>query len=394
MAPVTSTISTPSPGTYTTGPAQVPGTPTLVGTAVEQISITFTTGTNGSAVTYLINVEKDGGDVGYVQADGTIAAGEVWQTRATWTTIVNVVSLTGVHGYRFKAKARNEALVETAYSSFSVIMIPLLDLAYSPLSNTVSYEPTTGNTLASGLTTSGTSKTITFTYTLTNKSATTSRIVAEYSANNSDWFTATKGSGGDAITALTTSAGGTSHTYNWASCTDVGNSYANTIYFRITPYDSSPTGGDAAPVSSTTVAVDNRPVAITLAEFSGWTWDKDVTPEFIADMGEIQCGTALYFVVRIYNAAGTEIQTNSSAEITDGWFYEQNHTGAPGSAIRYSTTGWDTNWTACTWTGVSTAYTPPTLTGNRIRYIMQTSLATGQVYSAKIQAAEIKEELV
>jgi hypothetical protein len=485
MSPIASTISTPSPGTYTTGDAQVPGTPTYVGSAVEQLSISFTTGTNGTAVTYLIYADiDDGSSTGYVQSDdGAIEAGESWATAATWGSIIAVTGLTGVHGYKFKVKARNEALAETAYSAFSVNMIPFLNLVYSPFSNAVSYECTTGKVKISGLSVTAvgdsTPGVFTIAYTLTriNTPATKANVKIAYGTNgidytnltdtvktfgdntsrfditisspvysttytydgtgtaplfvtnglttgmmitiNSSTFTAVNNgyfkvvavgetyitvensagvaeidkvlsandsvtsciSIGGAISGLTASAAGTANSNKWASCLIVGNSYANTIYIRVTPYDET-TGGNAGTAAATTIAVDNRPVAVTLAEFDEFAWDSDTTPIFCADMASIKCGSYLYFVLHIYDSTGTEIQTKSSAELTDGWSYEQDHAGSPGT------------FTACTWLGVPAQYVPPNVTGNRIKYVLQTVLTQGSTYTAKLQQAEIKNDLI
>jgi hypothetical protein len=376
--PITEHISGPSGGTYTTGDANVPGAPTWVGNASEQITIALDTNSNGSDVEYCIKVEVNGVDGGnIVQKGGTVdTTADVWQTAAKWgstTAVTGLSSSTSPLPYRFAAKARNVDGTPTAYSAWSEIMLPWVDLAYGPLNTAETYECTTGNTKISNLSGSGMSNIITFTYTLTNKSSTVSRIVAEYSPDNSTWYTATKGAGGDAITALTTSPTGTSHAFQWASCTDMGNSYAATTYFRITPYDASPSGGDAGTAASTTVALDNRPLAVTLADITTGDWDKDTTPVIIATMQSVVCGTALYFVCRVYNNSAVEVQTNSSAERTAGWEYE---------------TDTDT-WVSITHEGVAAAYANGT---NRIRYTVQTALTQGSTFSLKLQQAELRAE--
>jgi hypothetical protein len=485
--PITEDISSPGAGEYTTGAAQVPGTPTHVGSATNQISIAFTTGTNGSEVTYLIYVDIDGGSsTGYVQSDdGAVEAGESWATAATWGSIINVTGLTGVHGYKFKVAARNEALLPTipVYSAFSTTMVPLLDLAYSSLSNAVTYECTTGNVKVSGLTVTAVGATspgvYTIGYTLTriNTPATKANVKIAYGTNGTDYtnltdvvktfgdntsrfdmtisspvysttytydgtgtaplfvtnglttgmmvtinsstfssanngtfkvvavaetyitvensagvaetnkvlsasssMTSCISIGGD-ISSLTASEAGTANSNKWASCLIVGNSYANTIYIRVTPYDEA-TGGNAGDSTATTVAVDNRPDTVTIAELDGYSWDSDTTPEFVGNMASIKCGSYLYFVLHVYNSSGVEIQTNSSAEITDGWSYEADNAGNPGV------------WTDMTWLGVPAQYAPPNITGNRIKYVLQTALTASATYSCKMQQAEVKSELI
>jgi hypothetical protein len=159
----------------------------------------------------------------------------------------------------------------------------------------------------------------------------------------------------------------------------------------VTPYDTA-TAGDAGDAAITTVSVDNRPLTVTIAEFSGLSWDKDTTPEIVFDIGSVVCGSYIYHIVHVYNSAGVEIQTNSSAEITDGWFYEMDHVGSPGSAVRHAETGWQQNWTANTWTGIPATLAPPTVSGNRVRYIFQTAITAGTTVSVRVQQAEIRAE--
>jgi hypothetical protein len=498
--PITEHISGPSGGTYTTGDANVPGAPTWVGNASEQITIALDTNSNGSDVEYCIKVEVNGVDGGnIVQIDGTVdTTADVWRTAAQWgstTAITGLSSSTSPLPYRFAAKARNVDGTPTAYSAWSEIMIPWVDLAYSEPSTAVSYECTTGDCKVSGLTVTSLGDaypgqyTITYTLTRVHNTSTKNNVKIYYSTDDStytlltgtvtsygstdsqfditisDGYSTTytydgtgtaplfvtngvtagmmmtinsstfnsanngifrvlavtetyitlenragvaetnkvlsaatsitkcgAGSIGGDITTLTASSSGITNTNKFASCVVFGNSYHATVYIRVEPYDEA-TGGDAGDPMDTTVAIDNRPKSITLAEFSSFTWDKDTTPEFVATMGSIVCGSYLYFVCTIYNSSGAIVQTNNSAERTAGWYYEQV-VGA-GSAVRHNETGWDTGWNACTYTGVPAQYVYPSMeTGNRVRYIMQTALTQGQTYTAKIQQAEIRNELI
>ena len=409
MAPITEDISGPGAGEYTTGAANVPTTPTYVGHIANQISFTFSENSNGSAVGYAVWFEEydsalaivDSGYLNSATGDDN-GASESWATYATWGTVVTAINLLDQYGYKFKVKARNEADVETAFSSLSAMMTSLINLSVSPQSNTVTYECTTGDCKISGLTViaigdaSPGQFTIAYTLTRLHNVSTKNNVRIYYSTNGTDYTeiadAAITGAPGTRQT-LTASAVGTANSNIWLSCVTAGNSYYGTVYIKVVPYDTA-TAGDVGDAAITTCAVDNLPKAVTISEISSFTWDADTTPEIVADMPRIMCGSFMYFIVHVYDSTGAEIQTNSSAESIAGFYYEQAHATLPGSSTRNPESGWDTNWTAVTTFGVAAAYLPPTYTGNRIRYIFQTVLSQGNTYSVKMQAAEIRSVLI
>ena len=71
--------------------------------------------TDGNPATTQYAIQETTG-VKYVQADGSLGATEVWQTAATWGTVM-VTGLASGTEYMFKAKARNGENVETALGS-------------------------------------------------------------------------------------------------------------------------------------------------------------------------------------------------------------------------------------------------------------------------------------
>jgi len=387
MVPISDTETGFGPGRDVTGAARVPGTPTFSSNSTGTILFTFDDSGNDSGVECAIQcaVDDDGSSpCGFLDlATGEITnVAEDWQTITAWGTYVTAalntaIPLVNTSYYRFRVKARNEAGSETAYSAWSRMMVPYRRLALGPISSALSYEITTGNTLVSGVSVSGTSKTVTVMYTLTNKSSTTSRIAAEYKRSyDAGYSTATKGSGGDAITGLTTSATGTSHTFMWDTGTDLGTSAVKNITFRITPYDASPTGGDAGEAGTATVTINNLPGQMDApAESNGYTWDKDTTPIVIANMKDLILGTKAFFLVYVYDSTGAVEQICNSAQVLDGWEYEQ-------------TTG---DWHQITAAGVDEAYLPPTLTGNRVQYTFQTALAAGDKTFKILQAEDFSE---
>lgn len=95
--------------------ANPPGTPTLSG--ITTSSMTVTTNPNGNPVsTELAIQETNSGN--FVQSNGGLAAGTVWQTYSAWGGASGKV-VTGLavnQSYIFRAKARNGSGIETSYS--------------------------------------------------------------------------------------------------------------------------------------------------------------------------------------------------------------------------------------------------------------------------------------
>ena len=99
--------------------ADTPGTPTVNGATSGTLDVNPVTG--GAETSMAIYAEQgstcDGaGGEGYVQADGTIDTGEIWQSDGTWDT-TTVTGLTGGTQYAFCAKAKNGDDDETAFSA-------------------------------------------------------------------------------------------------------------------------------------------------------------------------------------------------------------------------------------------------------------------------------------
>jgi len=162
---------------------------------------------------------------------------------------------------------------------------------------------------------------------------------------------------GDPPNTLSTSQSGTSHTIYWDSGRDAGKSEHKTATkLRLTPYDSSPSGGDAAKAEvSDAFEVDNRPSRVTVQNYDGRAFDKDTTPVFSCVMGEINCGRYLFFEITIEDGNGQTVLRTSSAENVVGWEYETS----PG------------NWSSVTPQGINIRYADGT---NRVRYTCQAPL--------------------
>ncbi|MBU1579298.1 MAG: choice-of-anchor D domain-containing protein, partial [Bacteroidetes bacterium] len=95
--------------------ANVPSAPTVGNDAATTLLLSVNVNNNPAITEFCINESSTGK---FVQTDGTLNVIEVWQTKADWGT-VTVAGLTTGETYTFRVKARNGALVETAYSTSS-----------------------------------------------------------------------------------------------------------------------------------------------------------------------------------------------------------------------------------------------------------------------------------
>jgi hypothetical protein len=402
--PISRTKSGYGAATTGAGSPNVPITPVFTSNGTNTITFTVGANSNASTVKYAIYVTADTVGKGYLKTDGSDnGASEAWATLATWNAgVITATGLTNFVAYQFKAKAQNEdGSIDSAFSSDSAVMNTLPAIDYGPESDNLSREVTGGNTIVDdtiGITITGTEVAsgeatqettpeyygdITLTYTLVNNASTVSRIGVEFSEDYipgaipdvSSWAAATMGTGGDGVTALTTTPAGVSHTYKWDSYTDSGKSEQDTtVYCRITPYDASPTGGDAGPVVvSNVIAVNNLPAKMTWTNNDGYVFDKDTTPTFRAIIPYLRGGTKGFPTLSIYQSDGTTlVQTCNSLDSVAGWEYET----AP-----------DT-WTALTVDGI-----PDTVIDgvNRVKYTCQTALSAAE-YIIKGKMGEIRDE--
>jgi len=345
--------------------AYVPTTPLFSANAVGTITFTFTENGNSDKCQYAIYDNTNGN---YIKTDGSSnGASEAWDTFANWDNggtdgTVTVTGLSTATAYTFKVKAKNEAGTETAFSSNSCSMLTDQTSDWGDSSDALNREIPTGNTKIdldgyaadTPIEITGFFGDVTVKYKLINNNSTASRIAVEFSEDNSSWAAATMGTGGDGISALTTNATGIEHTYMWDSYSDCGLSeHDETVYLRITPYDASPSGGDAGAVrTSNSFEINNRPATVTLTNADGFTFDKDTTPVFQAIMEAIRGGTHLFFSIKVQDSADVTQFETASDEVLDGWQYEDS----PGS------------WNNVTATGVAAANIDGT---NKIRYTVQ-----------------------
>jgi hypothetical protein len=176
--------------------ANVPSAPTVNNPTATTLDVAVNINGNPATTEFAIQETSTGN---YVQADGSLAAGQIWQTTATWGTRT-VTGLTTGTTYIFQVKARNGASTETAFgATTSGVAVP---------------PPTvTGISPSSGPASGGSTVTITGAN-LTAATAVKFGAVhaTGYTVNSATQITATAPVGSGSVHITVTTAGGTSAT--------------------------------------------------------------------------------------------------------------------------------------------------------------------------------------
>ncbi|MBT3949162.1 hypothetical protein HOF40_03680, partial [Candidatus Parcubacteria bacterium] len=221
-----------------------PASPTLSSPITTQLDLAINKHASETAgLEYLIQETTTGN---YVQADGTLGVGEIWQTDSAWGTKTITGLSSPVSQYIFKTKSRNisdaldAASSESDYSATSQITNTAPSISFD------NYSQTTDGT-----------QYVTVDYTGTDGQGDINNItVYEYSTNNSDWYTMTEkaGVGSDGISNLIFLSGGTAHDFMWNSGTDVSGVEDSTVYVRLRSTDTLDT---STLVASSAFEIDN-----------------------------------------------------------------------------------------------------------------------------------------
>jgi len=201
----------------------------------------------------------------YVQADGTLGVGVVWQTLGTgagqWGNNSGVSGKVIVNGlathsylYQFKTISRNTSDGAHAASSESALSGGTSSANQSPVIVLGSINQTTDG-----------SKYVTINYTGSDLESENSNVITvQYSTDNSVWYTMTEkaGVGSDGTTGLAFVYTGTAHDFMWDVGTDLNNIEDSTVYIRLQANDGTSSG---AVVTSGTFTVDTKvPVISTV----------------------------------------------------------------------------------------------------------------------------------
>lgn len=168
-----------------------------------------------------------------------------------------------------------------------------------------------GNTLpvvtVSAITTTQTEN-VTVNYTLSDFDADTCTISVSYSLDGGLTFaSATKGSGGNNLTGLTTnSSAATSYTFVWDSLTDMGTEYSETVQIHISANDGYGTGSAG---STGNFTVDNQePVEPVIGDF---IYPNPYKPKLGLLTIRYILNEAKNITISIYNICGEIVQTTS-----------------------------------------------------------------------------------
>ena len=303
-----------------TPPAPTVYNPT-VGT-VDVIIYKHTSETNG--LEYAIYENTQGK---YVQADGTLGVGVIWQTLGLspgrWGFVSGVSGKITVNGlaspsftYQFQVKSRNTSDVGHAVSSESALSSGASSANQSP---TVSINSV------------GT-KYVTTNYTGVDlESETSTLIVAEYSLNNSTWFDMTEksGVGSEGKVNLNFTDGGVLHNFMWNTDFDLPNTEDGTTYLRLRADDGTSSGAIEAsgsfvvdtknPVisgvsASQVSATNNVTISYTLTDLSNSTVEVDISDDGGTNWTVTDTSISGDVGAGISPGAGKSITWNASAD--------------------------------------------------------------------------------
>ena len=101
--------------------ANVPSAPTVNNATATTLDVTVNVNGNPTGTEFCIQETSTGK---YVQADGTLGVGQVWQNAATWGT-KTVTGLSAGTTYTFQVKARNSGSTETSYGATASLTVCL-----------------------------------------------------------------------------------------------------------------------------------------------------------------------------------------------------------------------------------------------------------------------------
>ena len=200
-----------------------------------------------------------------------------------WTPTLNVYEDLCTVVYQIDATAQSGVTWDQLNSGFLTIYTETITPTYYGSGDILVVPPTPPT--ASVTTPTGTqSWDVTINYTLTDPNGDNATIIVEYSQDGGvNWSNATMGSGGDGVANLTTSSGGTAHTYVWDSFTDLGYTNQDDIQIKITPSDTNP--GTPDQTTNFTVNNPNTPPTALVTTPTG-TQTHDVTIEYtLSDPG-------------------------------------------------------------------------------------------------------------
>lgn len=172
---------------------------------------------------------------------------------------------------------------------------------------------------------------ITLTYSLKNPRANTASIRPQYSKDGGITFsTMTSAGGDDGVNSLTTSSGGTSHTFKWNTVTNLGIDFKGAVEIRIQAFDLASQGGDFEFSEQHKLNIDNAPLVSTLVSPISSFFDKNETPLLIFIIPNPSEGNSdMHAKLELDSDSGfnsSELQIIESRNDQTGWEYDANDT--------------------------------------------------------------------
>jgi len=214
---------------------------------------------------------------------------------------------------------------------------------------------------------------ITFTYTLHDDRAGLASLKCLYSTTGESGayseMTEYTGGSSDGKNDLTTSAAGTTHTFDWATVTDLGIDFKGTVYVKFRAFDRVDFIGDTMESGIRPILINNAPLAGVIVMPIEDFFDKNTTPQIVGTIPDPKSGNSdLHIKLEIARDEGfTDIElTLESAVDQIGWEYDTSGSGG---------------WVDLPVSGIPVSSTPA-LIGRQWRVTVATDseLTTGQKY--------------
>lgn len=231
----------------------------------------------------------------YVQADGSLDTGAIWQTGATWSTVTVTGLSSPVSGYVFKTKSRNSSDVSNASSSESALSSGASVVATAP--------NITLNTFAQ----SAGTEYVLVNYTGTDaQNDTVNLVAAQFSTDLINWFDMTEktGVGSSGTTGLAFTSSGAEFVFAWDAAADLAN-IEGTAFVRLVANDGVQ-DGNTATSSAFTLDLKSPVVTNVTAEQEG----NDVLVSY--DVTDVTSDISVTFEVSSDNGATWIVSTASA----------------------------------------------------------------------------------
>lgn len=270
-----------------------PASPTVENPTATSVDVTVNK--NAAEVSGLEYAIFESSTNSYVQANGSLGAGAVWQTGATWSTVTVTGLSSPVSGYVFKTKSRNSSDASNASSSESALSSGASVVATAPNITLNSFAQSAGTE-----------------YVLVNYTGTDAQndsvnlVTAQFSTDAINWFDMTEktGVGSSGTTGLAFTSSGAPFVFAWDAAADLANT-EGTAFVRLVANDGVQ-DGNTATSSAFTLDLKSPVVANVTAEQEG----NDVLVSY--DATDVTSDISIVFEVSSDNGATWTVSTTSA----------------------------------------------------------------------------------